>query len=102
MQIGSLSWSVLPGKIMFRNVAYMTNDYTVRVQDGYLIFRWWRKYVLKDGTAAGEDLSHSDTRMSVQLNGFEFHVYNRTKADHRAFELGGPFSYCFSLENLGP
>ena len=25
-----------------------------------------------------EDLSHSDTRLSVQLNGFELHVYNRS------------------------
>ena len=55
----------------------MTPDYTVRVQDGYLIFRWWRTYVPKD--ALSEDLSHSDTRMSVQLYGFEFHVYNRSK-----------------------
>ena len=62
---------------MFRNVAFMTPDYTVRVQDGYLIFRWWRTYVPKD--ALSEDLSHSDTRMSVQLYGFEFHVYNRSK-----------------------
>ena len=25
-----------------------------------------------------EDLSHSDTRLSVQLNGFELHTYNRS------------------------
>ncbi len=58
-QIGSLSWSVLPGKVMFRDVAYITKDYTVRVQDGFVIFRWWRAYVPKD---VSEDLSHSDTR----------------------------------------
>ena len=38
----------LSGKIMFRDVAYITADYTIRVQDGYLIFRWWRSYVPKD------------------------------------------------------
>ena len=38
-------------------------------------FRWWRTYVPKD---VSEDLSHSDTRLSVQLNGFELHVYNRS------------------------
>ena len=70
-----MSWSVLPGKVMFRDIAYITTDYTVRVQDGFLIFRWWRKYVPKD---ASEDLSHSDTRASLQLNGFEYHVYNRS------------------------
>lgn len=25
-----------------------------------------------------QDLSHSDTRLSVQLNGFELHIYNRS------------------------
>ena len=53
----------------------MTPDFTVRVQDGFLIFRWWRSYVPKD---VSEDLSHSDTRVSLQLNGFELHIYNRT------------------------
>ena len=66
---------MLPGKVMFRDVLYMTPDFTVRVQDGFLIFRWWRSYVPKD---VSEDLSHSDTRVSLQLNGFELHIYNRT------------------------
>jgi hypothetical protein len=33
---------------MFRDVVYISYDYTVRVQDGWLIFRWWRAYVPKD------------------------------------------------------
>jgi hypothetical protein len=73
---GSLSVNALSGKIMFRDVVYITHDYTIRVQDGYLIFRWWRSYVPKD---VSEDLSHSDTRLSVMLNGFELHVYNRSQ-----------------------
>ena len=60
---------------MFRDVVYMTNDYTLRVQDGWVIFRWWRSYVPKH---VSEDMSHSDTRLSVMLNGFELHMYNRT------------------------
>lgn len=60
---------------MFRDVVYMTHDYTIRVQDGWVIFRWWRAYVPKN---ASDDLSHSDTRLSVMLNGFELHMYNRT------------------------
>lgn len=73
--LGSFTWSVLSGKIMFRDVVYMNNDYTLRVQDGWLIFRWWRSYVPKH---VSEDMSHSDTRLSVMLNGFELHMYNRT------------------------
>jgi hypothetical protein len=45
---GSLTFSVLAGKIMFRDVVFISHDYTVRVQDGLLIFRWWRAYVPKD------------------------------------------------------
>jgi len=33
---------------MFRDFVYITYDYTMRVQDGYFIFRWWRSYVPKD------------------------------------------------------
>ncbi|EZA51340.1 hypothetical protein X777_10025 [Ooceraea biroi] len=74
LQVGSLTLSALSGKIMFRDIVYITTDYSFRIQDGWLIFRWWRSYVPKD---VSEDLSHSDTRLSVMLNGFELHVYNR-------------------------
>ncbi|KAF7285801.1 hypothetical protein GWI33_009982 [Rhynchophorus ferrugineus] len=74
-KIGSLSMNALSGKIMFRDFIYITTDYTLRIQDGYLIFRWWRAYVPRD---VSEDLSHSDTRLSVMLNVFELHVYNRS------------------------
>lgn len=46
--VGSFSFNALSGKIMFRDVVYITYDYTARVQDGYLIFRWWRSYIPKD------------------------------------------------------
>lgn len=75
-RIGSLTFNPLAGKIMFRDVVYVNYDYSLRVQDGYMIFRWWRIYVPKD---ASEDLSHSDTRLSVMLNGCELHIYNRSE-----------------------
>ncbi|CAB4060690.1 unnamed protein product [Lepeophtheirus salmonis] len=53
-----------------------TRLHTLRIQDGFIIFRWWRSYVPKN--VVEEDLSHSDTRLSLQLNGFEFHIYNRS------------------------
>ncbi|CAH1991192.1 unnamed protein product [Acanthoscelides obtectus] len=87
-KIGSLTINALSGKIMFRDVVYVNYDYTTRVQDGYLIFRWWRSYVPKD---VSEDLSHSDTRLSVVLNGFELHLYNRSELYahlEKAFGLG--------------
>ncbi|XP_011301889.1 uncharacterized protein KIAA1109 isoform X7 [Fopius arisanus] len=74
VKVGAFTLSALSGKIMFRDIVYITTDYSLRIQDGWLIFRWWRSYVPKD---VSEDLSHSDTRLSVLLNGFELHVYNR-------------------------
>lgn len=35
------------------------------------------KYMFKTLINIFSDLSHSDTRLSVMLNGFELHVYNR-------------------------
>ena len=46
-KVGSLSFSVLAGKIMFRDILFLTPDWSFRSQDGYLIFRWWRSYVPK-------------------------------------------------------
>lgn len=74
-KLGSFTINPLAGKIMFRDFVYITFDYTIRIQDGYFIFRWWRTYVPKD---VSEDLSHSDTRLSIMLNGLEAHVYNRS------------------------
>lgn len=47
-KLGSFTLNALSGKIMFRDFVYITHDFTIRVQDGYLIFRWWRSYVPKD------------------------------------------------------
>ncbi|CAD7085829.1 unnamed protein product [Hermetia illucens] len=85
-KIGSLTLNPLAGKIMFRDVVYIDYDYSVRVQDGYMIFRWWRSYVPKD---VSEDLSHSDTRLSITLNGFELHIYNRSQLYDRLEKLFG-------------
>ncbi|XP_034234984.1 transmembrane protein KIAA1109 isoform X3 [Thrips palmi] len=95
-KVGSFTWNVLSGKIMFRDVSYITYDYTLRVQDGYLIFRWWRSYVPKD---VSEDLSHSDTRLSVMLNGFELHVYNRSHMYARLERVFGLESLLFPGES---
>ncbi|XP_055893241.1 bridge-like lipid transfer protein family member 1 isoform X2 [Biomphalaria glabrata] len=80
IKLGSFSFSLLSGKVMFRDVHLVTEDFSIRVQYGWLIFRWWRPYVYKELT---EDLSHMETRMSLFLEGFEFHVYNKSKVYER-------------------
>ena len=33
---------------MFRDVHYVTENYSLRIQLGFAIFRWWRPIVAKD------------------------------------------------------
>uniref|UniRef100_A0A8C1FUA5 Bridge-like lipid transfer protein family member 1 N-terminal domain-containing protein n=2 Tax=Cyprinus carpio TaxID=7962 RepID=A0A8C1FUA5_CYPCA len=74
IHIGSFSFSVLSGKVMFRDVYFINEDMSIRIQDGLLIFRWWKMYNPKQK----QHDPKAETRLYVTVNGFEFHVYNRT------------------------
>ncbi|XP_068608570.1 bridge-like lipid transfer protein family member 1 [Brachionichthys hirsutus] len=74
IHIGSFSLSVLSGKVMFRDVYYINQDMSIRIQDGFFIFRWWKMYNPKQK----QHDPKAETRLYVTVNGFEFHVYNRT------------------------
>ena len=41
LSFDSFSINILGGKLMFRNLRYSNTDYSVTVNDGYVIFRWW-------------------------------------------------------------
>ncbi|GAB6024106.1 hypothetical protein CHUAL_008817 [Chamberlinius hualienensis] len=92
LKIGSFSLSVLSGTLMFRDVTFIEEDYSVSVQDGWIKFRWWYKYIKREIT---EDLSHSDPRLSILLNGFELHFYNRSTAYARLERVFSLFPHIF-------
>ncbi|XP_035682681.1 transmembrane protein KIAA1109-like [Branchiostoma floridae] len=75
INVGSFSVSVLSGKVMFRDVHYIDYDRSIRVQDGVAIFRWWRPYIPRESKY---DPTPMDTRLNLYLNGFEYHIYNRS------------------------
>ncbi|CAN8032239.1 unnamed protein product, partial [Ixodes persulcatus] len=83
---GSVSLSVLSGKLMFRDAAYVTPDFTVRAQDGWLVFRWWIPYVKKEFPRTCTD---AEARVLLLLNGLELHVYNRSQLYSRLERLFG-------------
>ncbi|KAG9339853.1 hypothetical protein JZ751_022356 [Albula glossodonta] len=83
--MGSFSFSVLSGKVMFRDVYYINEDMSIRIQDGFLIFRWWKVYNPKQK----QHDPKAETRLYVTVNGFEFHVYNRTDLYARLQETFG-------------
>ncbi|VDI02120.1 Hypothetical predicted protein [Mytilus galloprovincialis] len=75
IRLGSLSFSVLSGKIMFRDVHLITEDFTMRIQNGWIIFKWWRPFIPK---TIKEDLSHMECRVAIFLDDLEVHIYNRS------------------------
>ncbi|XP_070391011.1 bridge-like lipid transfer protein family member 1 isoform X1 [Dermacentor albipictus] len=101
LKIGSVSLSVLSGKLMFRDVAYVTPDYTIRAQDGWVIFRWWIPYVRKEFPRTCAD---AEARVFVLLNGLELHIYNRSQLYAHLEQLFGlePTVLPSSHEQLKP
>ncbi|XP_069049556.1 bridge-like lipid transfer protein family member 1 isoform X2 [Lepisosteus oculatus] len=85
IHIGSFSFSVLSGKVMFRDIYYINEDMSIRIQDGFLIFRWWKMYNPKQK----QHDPKAETRLYITVNGFEFHVYNRTDLYARLQETFG-------------
>ncbi|KAM4709465.1 bridge-like lipid transfer protein family member 1 [Discoglossus pictus] len=74
IHIGSFSFSVLSGKIMLREIYYINEDMSIRIQDGFIIFRWWKMYNPKQK----QHDPKAETRLYFTVNDFEFHVYNRS------------------------
>ncbi|XP_053786566.1 bridge-like lipid transfer protein family member 1 isoform X6 [Desmodus rotundus] len=85
IHIGSFSFSVLSGKVMVREIYYITEDMSIRIQDGFVIFRWWKMYNPKQK----QHDPKAETRLYVTVNDFEFHVYNRSDLYGRLQELFG-------------
>eukprot|EP00794_Sanderia_malayensis_P007184 gene7184-7990_t len=91
--LGAFSFSLLSGKIMFRDLKYITKDYSIRVVDGFAIFSWWLKYIPDDSEEYHGILRHSEendsslNRLTIQLNGFECHLYNRSSVYDRLQEI---------------
>ena len=71
---------------MFRNLRYACSDYSVTVNDGYLIFRWWLphpiqtedKNVPKSQIGVAKRNSQTQnvkSRISIQLSGCDWHYF---------------------------
>ena len=63
---------------MFRNLRYACSDYSVTVNDGYLIFRWWLPHPIQ---SKGEDKSQKNSgkrlpQQSVKESFSNFIIYS--------------------------
>ncbi|KAI1727267.1 hypothetical protein Ddc_04564 [Ditylenchus destructor] len=73
LSIGSFSISILSGKIMFRDILLVTDDYTIKVNDGWLLFSYWN--YLPNNTSVQQCMSTS--RLHLSINGLKVQVFNR-------------------------
>lgn len=101
LHFGSFTFSILTGKIMFREFIYADHNVTVRVADGWVQFRYWIPYkpipfltTTKNNLSSNQRTPTSKTvgdgRLSLFLNGLEIHFYNwisRYEQIDRLFDL---------------
>lgn len=84
IKFGSFSLSIISGKLMFRDVHFANENYSIRIQYGYAIFRYWRLF--KENV---EDMSNNETRLSIFIESVEYHIYNHTQSYDRLQKLFG-------------
>ena len=63
--LGSLSISPLSGMIIFRQLSYVEQNYSVHIDYGIIYFSFWR---LK-----------TEDRFMMSFRGFDMHIFNRTE-----------------------
>jgi hypothetical protein len=85
---GSLSISFISGKLMFRGVHYVTTDYMLYIQDGWITFAYWKpQYQKKDKSITKNSKDPNTTtinnkktaRLNIFLCNFQLHYYNSFK-----------------------
>ncbi|CAJ0604609.1 unnamed protein product [Cylicocyclus nassatus] len=74
IKLGSFSLSLLGGKLMFKDFLFANDDYSIRINDAWIIFSYWR-YVPGRKVCFKSNAS----RLHVSLNGLQIHVYNRVQ-----------------------
>jgi hypothetical protein len=79
MKVGSVKLSLLSGTLLFRDVRFYTENMAIRILEGYIVFRYWRRHV----RTIDSDNEKHPTRIEVHLNGFEWFIYNRTDVYER-------------------
>ncbi|OCH88869.1 hypothetical protein OBBRIDRAFT_779350 [Obba rivulosa] len=90
LDIGSIHFSMLNGRVMFKDLRYHSSNQTIRIVKGQLSWRYWIRKPAEE-----EDLSHArvvgeDTNMKgsaplscrvhMSVQGLEWFMYNRTAA----------------------
>ncbi|TGZ54627.1 hypothetical protein CRM22_010592 [Opisthorchis felineus] len=77
IRFGSVSFSALGGKLMLRDFAYMTDDYTLRCCYAIVVFNYWLRFT---SSTVARDPRGGGRCLYIYLYGLDIHMYNRTAA----------------------
>ncbi|GAA50289.1 hypothetical protein CLF_104333 [Clonorchis sinensis] len=77
IRFGSVSFSALGGKLMLRDFAYMTDDYTIRCCYAIVVFNYWLRFT---SSTVARDPRVGGRCLYIYLYGLDIHLYNRTAA----------------------
>ncbi|CAF0826478.1 unnamed protein product [Brachionus calyciflorus] len=92
IRIRSLSISFLSGKVMFRGIHYVTTDYSLYIQDGWITFAYWKPQFTREKSSSKSKSDKSNlnkqtdgmkrtARLNIFLCNFQLHYYNSFKAN---------------------
>ncbi|XGW26571.1 hypothetical protein V3C99_007295 [Haemonchus contortus] len=74
IKLTSFSLSLLGGKLMFKDFLFANDDYSLRINDGWIVFSYWN-YV----PGRKVDFKSNSSRLHLSLNGLQIHIYNRVQ-----------------------
>ncbi|KAJ7218000.1 hypothetical protein GGX14DRAFT_550111 [Mycena pura] len=87
LEIGSIHFSILTGRILVKDLCYHSSNQTIKIVKGQIEWRWWIRR-----PASGRDIAplrdvdetkqtrSPSCRVQISLQGFEWFLYNRTAA----------------------
>jgi hypothetical protein len=79
IKIGSISFSILGGKVPFRDVVYITRNASLHIIDGYVAFNWWFLFRPK--------WEGSESIIVAHFSGLEYVIFNNQSAYEHLEEL---------------
>ncbi|KAJ7072266.1 hypothetical protein C8F01DRAFT_1205872 [Mycena amicta] len=87
LEIGSIHFSLLTGRILVKDFAYHSSNQTIRIVKGQIEWRYWiRRPASEHDIAPSRTMDDSkqtrspSCRVQISLQGFEWFLYNRTAA----------------------
>ncbi|TFY67887.1 hypothetical protein EVG20_g3774 [Dentipellis fragilis] len=91
VDIGSIHFSLLAGRVIFKDLCYHSSNQTIKIVKGQVSWRYWiraptleddihRVHASGEGASDNRSLRPSLCRIHASVDGFEWFLYNRTSA----------------------